>query len=68
MEAAIADANDLKRAMILAATPGLDPQAVSKMLLDNPFGNAAEQTPIVVIRPIAAAQQGGAHRDQTSTV
>lgn len=68
MEAAIADANDLKRAMILAATPGLDPQQVSKMLLDNPFGNAAEQTPIVVIRPIAAANQGGAHRDTIRSV
>ncbi|MNS43860.1 F420-0:Gamma-glutamyl ligase [compost metagenome] len=68
MEAAIADANDLKRAMILAATPGLDPQAVSRMLLDNPFGNAAEQTPIVVIRPIAAANQGGAQRDQIRSV
>lgn len=68
MHAAIADANDLKRAMILAATPGLDPQAVSKMLLDNPFGNAAEQTPIVVLRPLAATNQGGAQRDQTSTV
>ena len=32
------------------------------------FGNAAEQTPIVVLRPLAATNQGGAQRDQTSTV
>ncbi|MEB3196159.1 MAG: coenzyme F420-0:L-glutamate ligase [Candidatus Sericytochromatia bacterium] len=57
MEAAIVDANDLKRAMVLAVTPGVQASQVSTWLLDNPFGNAAEQTPIVVLRPHAA----GAH-------
>ena len=68
MEAAIADANDLKRAMILACTPGLDPQTVSRLLLDNPFGNAAEQTPIVVIRPLPASGQGSHQRDSSYSV
>lgn len=55
MGAAIVDANDLKRAMVLAATPGLEPARVSQMVLDNPFGNAAEQTPFVVLRPHLAS-------------
>lgn len=69
MEAAIVDANDLKRAMVLAVTPGIQAAEVSRLLLDNPFGNAAEQTPIVVLRPHAAGQQpGGAQRDQIGSV
>jgi hypothetical protein len=52
MEAAIVDANDLKRAMVLAVTPGIQAADVSRLLLDNPFGNAAEQTPIVLLRPV----------------
>lgn len=54
MGAAIVDANDLKRAMVLAATPGLEPAKIAQMVLDNPFGNAAEQTPFVVLRPHGA--------------
>jgi hypothetical protein len=69
MEAAIVDANDLKRAMVLAVTPGIQAAEVSRLLLDNPFGNAAEQTPIVVLRPHAVGQQpGGATRDQIGSV
>lgn len=70
MEAAIVDANDLKRAMVLAVTPGIQAAEVSRLLLDNPFGNAAEQTPIVVLRPHATAglQPGGAQRDQIGSV
>lgn len=67
MEAAIVDANDLKRAMVLAATPGVKPEDVSRMLLDNPFGNAAEQTPVVVLRPLASGK-GSATRDQIRSV
>ncbi|MDB5097363.1 MAG: F420-0:Gamma-glutamyl ligase [Cyanobacteria bacterium RYN_339] len=69
LEAAIVDANDLKRALVLAWTPGLDPAEVSRMLLDNPFGNAAEQTPIVLLRPRVAAGVGSvAHEHQSSSV
>lgn len=67
LEAAIVDANDLKRAMVLACTPGVAAAEVSRMLLDNPFGNAAEQTPIVVLRPRAAAERSS-QRDQSCTV
>ena len=64
---AIVDANDLKRAMVLACTSGLQPADVSRMLLDNPFGNAAEQTPIVLLRPRSAADVGSvAHHDDQS--
>lgn len=68
MEAAIVDANDLKRAMVLAVTPGIAAAEVSRLLLDNPFGNAAEQTPIVVLRPIKAGEPGSAQRDSLSSV
>lgn len=69
LEAAIVDANDLKRAMVLACTPGLRPEDVSRMLLDNPFGNAAEQTPIVLLRPRVAAGVGSvAQNDPSRTV
>ena len=51
--AAVADANDLKRAAILGCSQGLDPKLLEKMLLDNPFGNASQKTPIVIIRNYA---------------
>jgi hypothetical protein len=51
LEAAIADVNNLRRAAILAATKGVDIKALQASLLSNPTGNAAEQTPIVVVRP-----------------
>jgi hypothetical protein len=68
MEAAIVDANDLKRAMVLAVTPGIQAAEVSRLLLDNPFGNAAEQTPIVVLRPLKAGDPGSTHRDTIRSV
>jgi hypothetical protein len=67
MAAAIVDANDLKRAMVLAVSPGLDAAAVSRWLLDNPFGNAAEQTPIVVLRPRRAAEPAAAGSPHVQT-
>jgi len=50
IDAAISDVNDLKRARILATTKGVDQKKLSQALLNNPMGNAKEQTPIVVIR------------------
>ncbi|MEK7434322.1 MAG: coenzyme F420-0:L-glutamate ligase [Cyanobacteriota bacterium] len=47
---AIADANDLKKARILASTLD-DSSKIRQWLLNNPAGNSAEQTPIVIIRP-----------------
>jgi hypothetical protein len=51
LEAAIVDVNDLKAVSILAATPGVSDELLNQALLLNPAGNAAEQTPIVLIRP-----------------
>jgi hypothetical protein len=51
LEAAIVDVNDLKAVSILAATPGVSNELLNQALLHNPAGNAAEQTPIVLIRP-----------------
>lgn len=53
LDAAIADVNNLRRAAILAATKGVDIKTLTAALLSNPGGNAAEQTPIVVVRPAA---------------
>ncbi|MEB3328479.1 MAG: coenzyme F420-0:L-glutamate ligase [Candidatus Sericytochromatia bacterium] len=67
LAAAIVDANDLKRAMVLAVSPGLEAATVSRWLLDNPFGNAAEQTPIVVLRPRRAAEPAAAGSPHVQT-
>ena len=48
--AVIADVNDLKRAAIIGWTDGVDPDKVSKILIDNPFGNASQKTPICIIK------------------
>ena len=52
--AAVADVNDLKRAAVLGVSAGLDPKELSRILIDNPFGNANQQTPIVIIKNYAA--------------
>jgi hypothetical protein len=51
LEAAIVDVNDLRAVAILAATPGVSQELLNQALLHNPAGNAAEQTPVVLIRP-----------------
>ncbi|MBP2655992.1 MAG: hypothetical protein H6Q73_3561 [Firmicutes bacterium] len=53
--AAVADVNDLKRAAVLGVTKGLEPASLSKILIDNPFGNASQRTPIVIIKNYAKA-------------
>ncbi len=50
VEAAVVDANDLGRTRVLAATPGVDIGLLLKVMERNPAGNAAEQTPLVIIR------------------
>lgn len=47
---AVVDANDLKRAKVLGASPEVEPAAVERALLDNPHGNGDEQTPVVVLK------------------
>jgi hypothetical protein len=46
---AIVDANDLRRAKALGASPGIARDAVERALLGNPAGNGDEQTPLVVL-------------------
>lgn len=48
-EAVIADANDIGNVDILAATGGVNQEALLKYLEDNPFGNDDQQTPIVIL-------------------
>ncbi len=48
--AVIADVNDLKRAAVLGHSEGLDPVQIARILIDNPFGNASQKTPIVIIK------------------
>jgi len=48
--AMIADVNDLKRSRVVGASNGLDGELAAKLLLDNPFGNASQKTPICIIK------------------
>ncbi|MGD1806081.1 F420-0:Gamma-glutamyl ligase [Dapis sp. BLCC M126] len=50
--AAIVDVNDLKAVKILAATSKVSPSLLEEALISNPAGNADEQTPVVLIRPL----------------
>ena len=49
--AAIVDVNDLKAVKIVASSAKVDDPIVTQALIDNPAGNADEQTPLVLIRP-----------------
>lgn len=51
LQAAIVDVNDLKAVKILAATAKTDQMLLTQALIDNPAGNADEQTPVVLVRP-----------------
>jgi hypothetical protein len=51
----IVDANDLGRAEVLAATPGVRADMVCKCLLQNPAGNSDQQTPVVILKYRPAA-------------
>lgn len=53
--AAIADVNDLKRSAVLGVSHGVDADKVAQILIDNPFGNGSQKTPIVIIKNYAAA-------------
>ncbi|NJM95550.1 MAG: F420-0:Gamma-glutamyl ligase [Acaryochloridaceae cyanobacterium CSU_5_19] len=53
LEAAIVDVNDLKRVKILAATDQVSFPFLEEALRSNPAGNADEQTPVVLVRPLA---------------
>ena len=40
----------LKRAAVLGKSKGLDPNQIAQILIDNPFGNDNQKTPIVIIK------------------
>jgi len=48
--AMIADVNDLKRSRVVGVSEGVDGELAAHLLLDNPFGNASEKTPICIIK------------------
>lgn len=48
--AAVADVNDLKRSAVLGVSKGVDADMVAQILIDNPFGNGSEKTPICIIK------------------
>jgi asparagine synthase (glutamine-hydrolysing) len=49
VDVAIIDANDLA-AEVFATTPGVDPATVLRLVVDNPLGQSAEQTPFALVR------------------
>jgi F420-0:gamma-glutamyl ligase len=49
LHVAIVDANDLRRAKALGASPSLARDNVERALLSNPHGNGDEQTPLVIL-------------------
>jgi hypothetical protein len=59
--ATVADVNDLKRALIVGISSGLDAKRISKILIDNPFGNASQRTPIVIIKNYRLVEQASAN-------
>ena len=55
--ALIADVNDLKRSRVVGEAAGLNGQMAANLLIDNPFGNASQKTPIVIIKNFKALQE-----------
>jgi hypothetical protein len=53
ISAAIVDVNDLKAVKVLAATSDVSMATLQDALINNPAGNADEQTPVVLVRPRA---------------
>jgi tetratricopeptide (TPR) repeat protein len=56
---AIVDANHLTGAWVVGASPGVDERWVTAALMDNPAGNEDEQTPVVILRPLAGSDGSG---------
>lgn len=57
LKAAIVDVNDLRAVKVLAATDGIAVDLLNQALIANPAGNANEQTPVVLIRPLPRGAQ-----------
>lgn len=52
LPAAVVDVNDLQAVKVLAMSNGVSLRFLEQALLRNPAGNADEQTPLVLIRPV----------------
>lgn len=48
--AMVADVNDLKRSRVVGITPEVNGEIARMLLIDNPFGNASQKTPICIIK------------------
>ena len=64
---AIADVNDLKRALIVASTDGIDDAVLSRLFIDNPFGNGNEKRPICIVKNFRQAMENS-RADAKATV
>lgn len=53
---AIVDANDIREAFVLAASPGVDVGRLREVMRSNPQGNDAQQTPLVLVRYESAGE------------
>jgi N-acetylmuramoyl-L-alanine amidase len=50
IDALVVDVNNARCVDIIATTAQIDPEVIRQSLLDNPFGNNDQRTPIVVIK------------------
>ncbi len=57
LAAAIVDVNDLKAVKVLAASSDITEPFLKQALIKNPAGNASEQTPVVLIRPVKSLER-----------
>ncbi|MBC7969185.1 MAG: F420-0:Gamma-glutamyl ligase [Verrucomicrobia bacterium] len=57
LAAAIVDVNDLRAVKILAASSDITEPFLKQALIKNPAGNASEQTPVVLIRPVKSLER-----------
>ncbi len=48
--AMIADVNDLKRSRVVGVSSNVKGELAAQLLIDNPFGNASQKTPICIIK------------------
>lgn len=53
LETAIVDVNDLYGSEVIGSTKGIDRKEIAEFLIDNPQGNADEQTPILLIKGVS---------------
>ena len=62
VQACVAAANDLGEVHIAAHTAGVDAKLVQQQLLDNPFGQGGDLTPIGIIRKVDSQAYQSARR------